>query len=138
MLIYFVIDFWSILASILGPIFLPNRLKYDKVVRHHHVFFHLRFLSPLWGTPWLLNPPCTPLHHPPIWDNFQRLLLKIFCPCGVALGVVLLRFVPPRFWCAFLFPSFPLLSFASWQRPGRRLRCLCVRFSACLLVFFLC
>ena len=51
------------------------------------------------------------------------------------MGVVLIRFVPPRFWCAFLFPSFPLLSFASWQRPGRRLRCLCVRFSACLLVF---
>ena len=63
---YFFSDFWSILASILGPIFLQNRLKYHGRVRHHYVFYHFRFLSPLWGTPWL--------RFPPIWIKFWRIL----------------------------------------------------------------
>ena len=46
----FVIDFCSILASILGAIFLQNHLKRGGRVKHHH-------LSPLWGALWLRFPP---------------------------------------------------------------------------------
>ena len=60
------IDFCSILASILGPIFLQNRLKRGGRVKHHQYFYHLRFLSPLWGTPWL--------RFPPFWVQFGRIL----------------------------------------------------------------
>ena len=52
----FFIDLLSILASILEPIFLQNLSKWGDRVKGTHYFLHLRFLSPLWGTPWLRFP----------------------------------------------------------------------------------
>ena len=52
-LMYFFIDFYPILASILEPIFLQNRSKRGDRIKHHHTFYYFRFWSPLCGTPWL-------------------------------------------------------------------------------------
>ena len=48
----FYIDFGSILGSNLDPIFFKNDSKWGEGVKGVHVFYHLRFLSPFWGTPW--------------------------------------------------------------------------------------
>ena len=48
---HFFIDFSSILASILEAIFLKNRSQEGERVKGTPSFYHLRFLSPFWGTP---------------------------------------------------------------------------------------
>ena len=131
------INFCSILASILGPIFLQNRLKYDKVVRHHHVFFHLRFLSPLWGTPWLLNPPCTPPAPPPHLEKIPTSSFKDFLPLRGCFGCRSASLCPSSLLVRFLVSLVPF-AFLRFLATAWSSASLSVRSFLCLPSCFFC
>ena len=71
----FLNDFLSIWASILEAIFLKNRFHEGERVRGSPSFFHLRFLSPFWGTPGTDFLDFGPIL-PPIWKDFSSILAQ--------------------------------------------------------------